>query len=164
MHFWYNYHRSDALRFSFHPFRGTWFQCILLPIMFTLTTWLRLSTVRSLFFPLVILGTPFAFGMDSNALHQAVHLWTPSSPRMDNLLIPFRLWHPILGHSHVWMSCSPYLGPDIRAKPLLRTDVLSYPAMALPLLQGGPFTWAPAPYGRCPLWQDTLHLGSDIPC
>lgn len=81
MHFWHNYHRSDALHFSLPPFRGTWFQCILLPIMFTLSTWLRLSTVRSLFFPLVSLGTPFSFGMDPNTLHQAAHLWTPSSPR-----------------------------------------------------------------------------------
>ena len=100
MHFWHNYHRSDALHFSLHPFRGTWFQYILLPIMFILIPWLRFSTVRSLFFPLILLfwgllshlawtPTPYTRPLMYGHLHH---------PGMDNLLTPFRLWHPILGH------------------------------------------------------------------
>lgn len=55
-----------------------------------------------------------------------------------------------------------------RAKPLLRTDVLSHPAMALPLLQGGPchspglqHPMAGVPCGRTPsIWTQTSHARS----
>lgn len=166
--FLHNYHRSDALHFSLHPFRGTWFQCILLPIMLTLTTWLRFSTMRSLFFPLVLLfwgllshlawtPTPYTRLLIYGCLHH---------PGMDNLLTPCRLWHPILGHSHVWMSSSPYLGSDIPCQAFAphRCRLLPRFGSASGSWRPLSFTWVPAPYGRCSVWQDTLHLGSDIPC
>lgn len=94
---------------------------------------------------LVILGTPFSLGMDSNTLHQAAHLWMPSSPRNGQ-------------PSHPLQALTPYTGPLPCVDVLLTLPGFWHPVPSPCSAQMS----SPTPLWLCLWFMEALiiHLGS----